>query len=447
LNRLVRLAAFQNPEFYKAQAMRLPTYGKPRIISCCEDLPKHIGLPRACLDEVVDLLNGLRIEPKTIDKRIAGNPMALDFQGVLRPDQKEAAISMLSHNIGVLSATTAFGKTVVAAYLIAERGVNTLILVHRRQLLDQWLDRLSNFLQLRPKDIGQIGGGKRKPSGIVDVALIQSLGRRGVVDDIVGMYAHLVVDECHHISARSFEIVARQCKAKYVTGLSATVIRKDGHHPLIFMQCGPVRYRVDERKQAAARPFTHRVIVRKTAFKIDRDVDLEDFPIHKLYTALANDESRNSLIIDDVISAVDRKRSPILLTERKEHLAFLRNRLSPFIKNLIVLKGGAGQKERKHIAETMNSISDDEERLILATGRYLGEGFDDARLDTLFLALPVSWRGILSQYAGRLHRVHGMKKEVVIYDYVDLDVPVLAKMYKRRLAGYKAIGYETKEES
>jgi superfamily II DNA or RNA helicase len=447
LNRLVRLAAFQNPEFYKAQAMRLPTYGKPRIISCCEDFPKHIGLPRGCLDEVVDLLNGLRIEPKTIDKRIAGNPMALDFQGVLRPDQKEAAISMLSHNIGVLSATTAFGKTVVAAYLIAERGVNTLILVHRRQLLDQWLDRLSNFLQLRPKDIGQIGGGKRKPSGIVDVALIQSLGRRGVVDDIVGMYAHLVVDECHHISARSFEIVARQCKAKYVTGLSATVIRKDGHHPLIFMQCGPVRYRVDERKQAAARPFTHRVIVRKTAFKIDRDVDLEDFPIHKLYTALANDESRNSLIIDDVISAVDRKRSPILLTERKEHLAFLRNRLSPFIKNLIVLKGGAGQKERKHIAETMNSISDDEERLILATGRYLGEGFDDARLDTLFLALPISWRGTLSQYAGRLHRVHGMKKEVVIYDYVDLDVPVLAKMYKRRLAGYKAIGYETKEES
>lgn len=445
LNRLVRLAAFQNPEFYKAQAMRLSTYNKPRIISCCEDFPKHIGLPRGCLGEVFDLLNDVRIEPTIIDRRIAGNPIALDFQGVLRPDQQEAAISMLSHDIGVLSASTAFGKTVVAAYLIAERGVNTLILVHRRQLLDQWIDRLSTFLGLDPKDIGQIGGGKRKPSGIVDVALIQSLGRKGVVDDIVGMYSHLVVDECHHISARSFEIVARQCKAKYIIGLSATVIRKDGHHPIIFMQCGPVRYRVDERKQAAARPFTHKVIVRKTDFKFDRDIDLDNLPIHELYAALTNDENRNNLIIDDVIRAVDSNRSPIVLTERKEHLALLEDRLSHFVKNLIVLKGGTGQRERQQIAEEMKSIPEDEERLIIATGRYLGEGFDDARLDTLFLALPVSWRGTLSQYAGRLHRLHDMKKEVVIYDYVDPDVPVLGKMYKRRRAGYKAIGYEIKK--
>jgi superfamily II DNA or RNA helicase len=445
LNRLVRLAAFQNPEFYKAQAMRLPIYNKPRIINCCEDFPKHIGLPRGCLDEVIDLLNDLRIEPKIIDKRIGGNPIALGFQGVLRHDQEEAAISMLSHEIGVLAATTAFGKTVVAAYLVAVRAANTLILVHRRQLLDQWVDRLSIFLGLDQKDIGQIGGGKRKPSGIVDVALIQSLSRKGVVDDIVGTYGHLVVDECHHISARSFEIVARQCKARYITGLSATVIRKDGHHPIIFMQCGPVRHRVDERKQAAARPFEHKVIVRKTGFKIDKDVDFEDLPIHKLYTALANDENRNNLIIDDVISAIDRKRSPVLLTERKEHLALLRDRLSPFIKNLIVLKGGTGQKKRQQIAKEINSIPEDEERLIVATGRYLGEGFDDARLDTLFLAMPVSWRGIISQYAGRLHRLYDMKKEVLIYDYVDLEVPVLAKMYRRRLAGYKAIGYEIKE--
>jgi superfamily II DNA or RNA helicase len=445
LNRLVRLAAFQNPEFYKAQAMRLATYGKPRIINCCEDFPKHIGLPRGCLDEVIDVLNELSIEPKIIDKRIAGNPTALVFRGVLRADQEKAAISMLSHDMGVLSATTAFGKTVIAAYLIAERGANTLILVHRRQLLDQWVERLSIFLGLDQKDIGQIGAGKRKPSGIVDVALIQSLSSKGVVDDIVGTYGHLIVDECHHISARSFEIVARQCKARYVTGLSATVIRKDGHHPIIFMQCGPARHRVNERTQAATRPFTHKVIVRKTDFKIDKGVDLEDLPINKLYSALANDEDRNNLIIDDVISAVAKKRSPILLTERKEHLSLLADRLLPFVKNLIVLKGGTGQKVRQRISREMNSIPEGEERLILATGRYLGEGFDDARLDTLFLTLPVSWRGTLSQYAGRLHRLHDMKKEVVIYDYVDPEVPVLAKMYKRRLAGYKAIGYEMKE--
>jgi len=444
LNRLVRLAAFQNPEFYKAQAMRLPTYNKPRIITCCEDFPNHIGLPRGCLDELLDLLHDVGIEPTIIDKRIAGNPIALNFQGVLRPDQKEAAISMLDHDIGVLSASTAFGKTVVAAYLIAARGVNALILVHRRQLLDQWINRLSAFLGLDPKDIGRIGGGKRKPSGILDVALIQSLSRKGVVDEIVGIYGHLVVDECHHISARSFEIIARECKAKYVTGLSATVIRKDGHHPIIFMQCGPIRYRVDERRQAAARPFTHKVIVRKTGFTFDRDADLDNIPIHELYTALASDEHRNNLILDDVISAVDKKRSPIVLTERKEHVALLEDRLSRFVKNLIILKGGAGQRERQQILEKICRIPEDEERVIIATGRYLGEGFDDARLDTLFLALPVSWRGTLSQYAGRLHRLHDMKKEVVIYDYADLEVPVLGKMYKRRLAGYKAIGYEIK---
>ncbi|MEA2094028.1 MAG: DEAD/DEAH box helicase family protein, partial [Pseudomonadota bacterium] len=245
-NRLVRLASFQNPEFYKAQAMRLSTFGKPRIISCCEDFPNHIGIPRGCLDEVADLLHSLGITTEIVDKRLFGTLVDLEFHGTLRPEQELAAKKMLKHDTGVLSATTAFGKTVIAAYLIAARKTNTLVLVHRRQLLDQWVARLSNFLGLHPKEIGQIGAGKRRPSGKVDVALIQSLSRKGVVDDIVGEYGHLVVDECHHISARSFEIVARQCKANYVTGLSATVTRKDGHHPIIFMQCGPVRYRVSE---------------------------------------------------------------------------------------------------------------------------------------------------------------------------------------------------------
>jgi superfamily II DNA or RNA helicase len=445
-NRLIRLAAFQNPEFYKAQAMRLPVYNKPRIISCCEDFPKHIGLPRGCLDEVVELLRDLSIKPEIIDKRLVGNPIALNFQGILRPEQKLAADAMLSHDTGLLSATTAFGKTVIAAYMIAERGVNTLVLVHRRQLLDQWVSRLSSFLGLAPENIGQIGGGKRKPTGIVDVGIIQSLSKKGVVDDLVGMYGHLVVDECHHISARSFEIVARQCKAKYITGLSATVARKDGHHPIIFMQCGPVRYRVDERKQAAERPFQHKVIVRKTFIKMpDRLSDDTDPSIHDLYSILISNESRNNMIIEDVIKAIKAKRSPILLTERKEHLAFLADCLSTMVKNVIILKGGMGQKQRRLIAERMNEIPETEERVIVATGRYLGEGFDDARLDTLFLTLPVSWRGVLAQYAGRLHRLHNMKKEVVIFDYADLEVPMLAKMYKRRLAGYKAIGYEIAE--
>jgi len=445
-NRLIRLAAFQNPEFHKAQAMRLPTFSKPRIINCSEDFPQHIGLPRGCLDSVMGLLQSLEIEAVIIDERFPGTPIDLKFDGTLRPAQVLAVKAMLEHDIGVLSATTAFGKTVVAAYLIAARRVNTLVLVHRRQLLDQWVTQLSSFLGLDHKAIGRIGGGTRKPSGIVDVAIIQSLSRKGVVDDIVGNYGHLIVDECHHISARSFEIIARQCKAKYVTGLSATVTRKDGHHPIVFMQCGPIRHSVDHRRQAAARPFAHKVIVRKTTFSLpDRLKTDAPPPIHQLYAALICDENRNRMIVEDVLASVAANRSPVVLTERTKHLALLADRLCGLVSNVIVMKGGMGQKQRRLLAEKLLSISDDEQRVIIATGRYLGEGFDDARLDTLFLTLPVSWRGTLAQYAGRLHRLHDTKREVVIYDYADLEVPMLARMYQRRRSGYRAIGYQIAE--
>jgi superfamily II DNA or RNA helicase len=362
---------------------------------------------------------------------------------MLRPDQEMAAEAMLNHDTGVLAATTAFGKTVIAISLLAQRGVNTLILVHRRQLLDQWVARLKQFLDIDPKQIGQIGSGKHKPTKVIDVALIQSLSKKGVVDDIVGEYGHLVVDECHHISARSFEIVARQCKAKYVTGLSATVIRKDGHHPIIFMNCGPIRYKVDPRKQAASRPFTHKVITRKTSFVLPPSIDTnKNTVIHEIYSALVVDEERNSMILGDVLQTLQEKRFPLLLTERREHLEKFNELLSTLITNVFVFKGGMGQKQREALINKLHSTPDDEEKIIIATGRYLGEGFDEARLDTLFLTLPVSWKGILAQYAGRLHRFYDMKKEVIIYDYVDPNVPMLAKMYRRRLSGYRAIGYE-----
>ena len=179
-----------------------------------------------------ELLHSLGIKTEVIDERFAEVPINAKFIGELRPEQQVAADALLGHDTGVLAASTAFGKTVVAAYLIAKRSVNTLIMVHLKELLYQWIARLNTFLDVSVDDIGQFGGGKRKPTGIIDVATIQSLGRKGVVDDIVAKYGYLIVDECHHISARSFEIVARQCKAKYVTGLSATVTRKDGHHPI-----------------------------------------------------------------------------------------------------------------------------------------------------------------------------------------------------------------------
>ena len=327
-NRLIRLAAFQNPEFYRAQAMRLPTYDKPRIIACAEDHPQHFALPRGRLDDVLALLKSLKIQPALRDERFGGQPLRLSFCGQLRPEQQTAANALLQHDTGVLAATTAFGKTVIAAWLIAQRGVNTIVLVHRQQLLEQWIERLSAFLNLPAKTVGRLGGGRKKLTGKLDVALIQSLVRKGVVNDCIGEYGQVIVDECHHLSARSFELVARRAKAKFVTGLSATVGRKDGHHPIIFMQCGPVRHRVNAKSQAAMRPFTHHVYVRPTSFRPlpqpDPDPRME---FHQLYEALRTDAARNEMICSDVLSAVNEGRSPLVLTERTEHLQELASRI------------------------------------------------------------------------------------------------------------------------
>lgn len=441
-NRLLRVAASQNPEFYRAQAMRLSTYLKPRVIACAEDHAQHISLPRGCLDDVQDTLSGLGIRPIVRDERFRGSAIEVSFRGELRPEQNTATTALLKHDTGVLAATTAFGKTVVAASLIARRGVTTLILVHRRRLLDQWVDRLGTFLDLPPKSIGRIGGGRNAPTGIVDVAVIQSLVRKGVVDDRVGHYGHLIVDECHHLSAHSFEQVARQAKARFVLGLSATVARKDGHHPIIFMQCGPIRHRVDARVQAAARPFEHYALVRPTSFRPAREPEPDKrLEFQSLYRGLVENESRNQQICDDVMEAVHAGRSPLVLTERNEHLDGLERRLSGQVEHVVTLRAGLGKKQRRAVGDRLATIPPDTPRVILATGKYVGEGFDDPRLDTLFLTLPVSWRGTIAQYAGRLHRLYDGKREVRIYDYADLEVPMLARMFDRRCRGYEAVGY------
>ena len=441
VNRIARLAAFQNPEFYAAQAMRLPTFGKPRVISCAELFSKHVALPRGCLDGLMDLLDSVGVAAELRDERQQGQLLPARFLGELTSEQSEAAAALLKHETGVLAAATAFGKTVVAVKMIAARERSTLVLVHRRQLLDQWVARLQSFLDIPPGGLGIVHGGKNKPTGVIDVALMQSVVRRGVVSDLVADYGHVVVDECHHLSAVGFEAIARAAKAKYVLGLSATLTRKDGHHPIIFMQCGPVRYRVDARKQAASRPFEHKVIFRRTEFQLPRRRPDEQPAIQDLYAKLAQDPARNDLIFDDILSALEDGRSPVVITERKDHLDMLAGRLSKFAKNVVVLRGGMGARRSRATSAALEEISDTEERVLVATGRYLGEGFDDARLDTLFLTMPISWRGTLSQYAGRLHRRHASKRDVVIYDYVDENEPMLMKMATRREAGYRSLGY------
>ncbi len=441
-NRLIRLAAFQNPEFYKAQSMRLSTFGKPRVIHCAEDGPEYLALPRGCLVEAQALLSSLGIEATLRDERFCGTPLDVRFHGELRPEQQLAADAMAAHDIGVLAATTAFGKTVLAAWLIARRGVNSLVLVHRQQLLEQWVERLATFLDVPAKSIGRLGGGRKTLTGRMDVALIQSLVRKGVVHDCVGSYGHLVVDECHHLPASSFELVARRAKASYVTGLSASTTRKDGHQPIIFMQCGPVRFRDNARKQAASRPFTHHVLVRPTGFRAP-DLPAADSraEFQRLYEALTQSPSRNQLICNDVIAAAQAGRFPLVLTERTEHLQLLATQLSAAIPHVITLRGGLGRKQIRAAMASLAQVPDNQPRVLLATGRYIGEGFDEPRLDTLFLTLPVSWRGTIAQYVGRLHRLHEGKREVQVYDYADLDVPMLSRMFERRCAGYEAVGY------
>lgn len=441
VTRLARVAAFQNPEFYRAQAMRLPTYGKPRIICCASLQGKYLVLPRGCLEDALTIFRSHEIRAEIEDRRERGAQVGMRFLGVLRDEQQRAVDALRDHDFGVLAATTAFGKTVVAAALIAERACNTLILVHRRELLTQWTARLKQFLSLAKEDLGVIGGGKRKPSGRIDVAVIQSLERKGEVSDLIAGYGQLIVDECHHLSAQTFEEVARRSKARYVLGLSATLARKDGRQPIIFMQCGPVRHRVNARKQAERRGFDHRVQVRETCFELP--AHLQGQPrasMPQIYAALAADEARNALIFDDVLAALEAGRSPLVLTERRDHLQALQARFEKFARNVVVLRGGMSARERR-AAEAALRVAPPEERLVLSTGRILGEGFDDSRLDTLFLVAPISWRGTLAQYVGRLHREHEGKTEVRVYDYVDANVPVLARMAAKRRAGYKALGY------
>ncbi|GAX62338.1 type III restriction protein res subunit [Candidatus Scalindua japonica] len=462
LNTLKRLAAFKNPDFYKAQAMRMPTYNKPRVISCCEDLERYLCLPRGCQEEIHSLLSKSNIDVTWIDETNHGRNIDVEFNGTLRNEQQEVIDELLNHDTGVLSATTAFGKTVVAAKLIAARKRNTLILVHRQQLLLQWIARLSEFLRIneelpvqekkrgrRKKRglIGQIGAGKDSLSSIIDVAIIQSLNSTGKVKECVKNYGMVIVDECHHVPAFSFEQILKKVNAKFVYGLTATPTRKDGHHPIIFMHCGAERFRVDAKKQAEKRPFDHYVVPRFTSFRIPINENSKELTIQELYTEITVDEIRNQLIVDDVFNSYENGRNSLVLSERTAHVMLLAKRLKERVPEVLTLMGGMGTKKTKEILTKISAIPTDKQLTLVASGKFVGEGFDEPRLDTLFLSMPISWKGTLQQYAGRLHRLYDKKNDVQIYDYVDTHVRMLEKMYGKRLNGYASIGYKVKGEN
>ena len=439
-NRLIRLAAFQNPEFYKAQAMRMSVWDTPRVIGCAENFPKHIAIPRGCLDAAHSLMMDNNINCHLLDERFSGDPLDVIFAGQLRSDQEFAVNQMLKYDTGVLCAPTAFGKTVAAASIISRRGVSTLILVHRTELLKQWQERLNVFLDVGKGIIGTIGGGNSKPTGRIDIAVMQSVSRQGEVNPLVEKYGQIIVDECHHVGATSFDAILKKTKAKFVLGLTATPIRRDGLQPIIFMQCGPIRHKAN-RSASAPNDLEVRPVSRHDEIKLGSDAGIQD-----VFRHLANDVLRTQSIAMEIKTAFKSGRKVLVLTERTEHLDAIRVALEEKELTPFVLHGRMSKKQRASLIQELNALPPESPRILLASGKLVGEGFDHPPLDTLVLAMPVSWRGTLQQYAGRLHREHASKTDVRIIDFVDTGHPALLRMWVKRQNGYKVMGYRIARE-
>lgn len=411
-----------------------------------ERVPLEHRPARGCRKGAEELLDGLGVRFEIADERAEGRALDVRFTGALNGAQEEGANAMLADDVGVLCGAPGVGKTVIAAHLIAARGRSTLVVVHRKPLLEQWVKRLCEFLGVERDVIGTVGGGRRESNGLLDVAMVQSLARHENLDELLGRYAHVVVDECHHVPAVMCERVLRSAPARYVTGLTATPHRRDGHHPIVAMQCGPVRYTIDAEATPGRTAIELQVIRRDTAF--DPSVLPTDAGIQEIYGALAEDSERSEIVVRDACELVSQGRSPLVLTERREHLDRLVALLAPRVPDLVVLHGEMRPAARRAAADLLTHSADGADgQVVVATGRYVGEGFDYPRLDALLLAMPVAWKGTVVQYAGRLHRSHAGKSRAVVYDYVDAEVPVLRRMFAKRLRAYRTLGYELAESA
>lgn len=452
INHLKRIAAFKNPEFYAKLGMRLPVYSLPRIISCSEITDDYLLLPRGCEESILDFFKENNVSVTIEDKTTHGFTINAKFKGTLYREQQKALDALSSHYCGTLYAMTAFGKTVTGAALIAKNGVNTLILVHTKALLDQWRKRLEEWLEVdfqqeeTPKGrrkkfqkFGALSSTENTLNGKIDIALLQSCISDNEVKSFVRDYGMVIVDECHHAPAVNFERVLREVNAQWVYGLTATPIRKDGHQPIIFMQCGEIRYTVDSKTQQDNQSFRRLLIPRFSAYHPVDNLDGNNYT--QVCEALSNDEGRNNMIIDDVKATLSEGRSPMVLTARTSHVDMLAKECREICPNVIRLVGNDSAKMKRETMEQLRTIPETQPLVIVATGKYVGEGFDLPRLDTLMLALPVSWKGLIAQYAGRLHRDYVGKEEVRIYDYIDLRLPICDSMYRKRLHGYKSIDY------
>ena len=452
-NALRRMAAFSNPNFYKKAAMGLSTKGIPRIVFCGYDDAGYICIPRALLDSVINRFNDVGISFTLTDNRCTGMPVDVSFNGTLYEEQMRGAKAILEHDNGILAATTSFGKTVVGAYMIAQRKTNTLILVHNTEIQKNWIEDLNKFLNInaelpeyqtktgrvkkRKSIIGKLYTGHNSMTGIIDVAIFSSLGRGAEIDPIIEQYGMVIMDECHHGAAQTVEDVIGSAKAKYVYGLTATPKREDGLEKKVFMQFGPIRFRYTAKERAEKQGIDHFVYPRFT-----RLVSTSDIKVTEANRAVIECESRNEQIIADVENCIQNGRTPLVLTKYKEHAEILYQRLQGKADHIYLLQGGGSRKAKDEMRLQMRAVPDAESIVLVAIDKYIGEGFNFPRLDTMMLTMPAASEGNIEQFAGRLHRDYDTKTEVIIYDYVDSHIRVLEKMYHKRLRTYKKIGYE-----
>ncbi len=437
LSRIKHLASLHNPLFYERQNRRFSTFDTPAFIRCYEEDMAHLYLPRGLFEEFKTLMESNGCQLVITDDHPIHAPLGFKFLGALSPIQEKAVQDLMAEDLGVLVAPPGSGKTVMGCAVIARRNVPALVLAHRKPILDQWRKQLTVLLGLKPRDIGQVGGGRRRQSGIVDLGMIQSLKRTET--EFFSRYGLLVVDECHHVPAVTFDLRLRRANVRSVLGLTATPERRDGLHDLITMQCGPIRHRMRE----ARSDLDKRLFLRETDFTW---ASKEALAIQEVFRGLVNDEVRNRQIVEDILKALEGGRRCLVLSQWKEHVRWFERALKEKGRTPFVLSGELGKKERAAILRAIQEKPPSEELLVISTGQYLGEGFDCPKLDTLFLAFPVSFRGKLTQYVGRVLRDFEGKDSAWVYDYVDTRVPVLQRMWSRRRKTYKSLGFDPQEK-